>query len=129
MMRTKVLSKAVAIALGLMIAIGVGMPVSAHELASTERADVVYGICDDGTPVILHLKTSSTEANINIIDSKVYGFTASFPWGTIPPESMTVSIPIGGSIYKGTLKRSIYLNNDLTHRVDAVYRGTIIGVI
>ena len=53
----------------------------------------------------------------------------SFEWGTTPPDTFDVSVPINGSIYKGTLKKVMATKNIKDWTVDAYYKGTIIGVI
>ncbi len=114
----------------LIITIGmVSLPVSAYEKNIIKNPEkVITGFLEDGTPYTISI--ISSDVSTNIVDSRYYYFKATFAWGTKAPETMKVSIPIDGSIYKGTLKRIGKQTNDkLALEVYAYYGGTIIASI
>lgn len=126
----KVMSKVIAIVMCAVFVLGTSVPVSAHECGElTETSTVLAtGVLEDGTPYTVYAIASNGE-NVNIIDSRPYEIKVTFPWGTTPPSTFNVAIPINGNTYKGTLDLNMYMNNIINWSVDAYYKGVIIGVI
>jgi len=132
-MKITTLSKMI-LSLAMIACIGaVSLPVSAHENSAsiiTETSDIVIsGTLEDGTPYTLSILVPDGDG-INIVDSQYYSFKAEFPYGSNPPATMNVSIPMNGGIYKGTLTRyGDIVKDPFNLCVYAYYGGTIIGVI
>ena len=130
----KIITKVSRVFLAIALVANIGMvslPVSAHESCSLIESSeiVISGTLEDGTPYTLSIIVPDG-ADTNIVDSQYYSFKATFPWGSTAPETMNVSIPMNGGIYKGTLKRlGKQVDDKLALEVYAYYGGTIIGVI
>ena len=129
-MKKTLISRMVATIICVVVIASTPMAASAHEVGNLIESTqiVAEGYLEDGTPYTLYI-VSDAAAHINIVDSVKYEMKVVYPWGTNPPETMDVSIPMNGGTYKGTLKLTAVMRNWKEYRYDAYYSGTLIGRI